>query len=414
MNLSLKKTISCFLTLCLLLSLAWLFPVTASATDAETAEPTESAEPAEPTEIVIKKILTQLTAGPVVLSGPDRCIATTSTENLGFSYGWYDSNGTLVSGNFDEGNYDLIMYFTAAGGYVISSEVAVYLNNSDRDLIISVASDGKSATVRKRFEASIWRPNVIKHPGDETVSEGGWVSYVATATFAESVTWELTSPDGKTTIDAEQAIQEFPGVNLHNNDVDKIVFYNVQPAMNGWKLVAVFHGAQGLTTRSEATVLSVTSESGSAAQTTPAPDKDAPEESAAPEETSPAPEETSPAPTEPSPAPEQTHEHSFSNTWSFDEQSHWHSCSGCEERDAEEAHSLVWTETVKASRVSPGEEEGVCEVCNYTTTRETQYEGKGSFLQSIPLQYPVLGILGLIVVLIAAECIRSAVANRRR
>jgi|GEM_PF-896559 len=402
MNLYLKKALAFLLTVCVLLSLAVLFPA-AYAEDV----------PATPApDVEIAKILTQLTAGPVVLSGPDRCVATTSTAGLSFSYGWYDTNGQPVTGNFEIGFYNLVMRFSAADGYVISPNVAAYLNNSNRDLVISVAADGKTATVSKRFEALILRPQVIKHPGDEVIQEGSWVSYVATALYATDLTWELTSPDGATTIDAERAIQQFPGVNLNNNHTDKINFYNVQASMDGWKLVAVFHGVEGLEARSNATVLRVTPDPDKAQPTpepTPDPTPAAPEETPDGPETSAAPETSAP----PEESAQEEHVHDFASSWSFDETEHWHACTGCEEREAEEEHSFTWTETKKATRAAAGEEEGVCEVCGFRTTRETQFQPKSKLVQSIPFEVPCYILLGLIVVLIAAESIRSAARRRR-
>lgn len=392
-----KKTFSFLMALCLLLCLSSVIP-SAHAAEAEVKE--------------IKKILTQLEATPVVLSGPERCVATTSTEGLSFSYGWYTTDGQAVSGNFEVGNYDLIMRFSAADGYVIRSDVAAYLNNSSGGLSISVAEDGKSATISKRFEATILRPVVFKNPGDEVVPEGNWVSYVATAAYYTDLTWELVSPDGTTTIDAQDAIQKFPGVNLNNNHVDKIVFYNVQASMDGWSIVAVFHGAEDYTTRSKGSVIRVTPDPNK----TPATPEPTPTPEAAPVEETPAPVETAaveetPAVQTPEPTPE--HEHSFAEAWRYDSEKHWHPCTGCEERSEEAEHNLVWTETKKASRAAPGEERGVCEVCGFTTTRETEYQAKDNLIRRIPIQYPIFAILGLIVILIAAESIRTAVSRRK-
>ena len=410
MNLYLKKTLVFLLAACVLLSVSCLLPAAYAEEVPETPTP----------DVVISKFLTQLAAGPVVLAGPERCVATTSTAGVSFSYGWYTTDGQPVTGNFTTGFYNLVMRFTAADGYVIAPNVAAYLNNSGRDLVVSVAADGKSATVSKRFEATIVRPQVIKSPGDEVIQEGSWVSYVATALYYTDLTWELTSPDGTITIDAERAIQQFPGVNLSNNHVDKINFYNVQASMDGWKLVAVFHGAENLESRSNATVLRVTPDPNkpqtpTEPEETPAVPEDMPTEPedtpAVPEDTPTEPEDTPDTPTEPTP---EEHVHDFSAAWSYDEQTHWHACSGCEEREGEAEHSFTWTETVKATRTSPGEEEGVCDVCGYTTTRATASKTSSKLVQRIPLQYPVYAILGLIVILIAAESIRTAVRRRRK
>ena len=77
----------------------------------------------------------------------------------------------------------------ADDGYYFVSDLAAYLNNSAAS--VSVSADGKYATVSREYDAMIWSPQIIKHPGAEAVDEGGFVSFVSTATFALSLTWEL-------------------------------------------------------------------------------------------------------------------------------------------------------------------------------------------------------------------------------
>jgi hypothetical protein len=63
------------------------------------------------------------------------------------------------------------------------------------------------------------------------------------------------------------------------------------------------------------------------------------------------------------------HVHEPAEAWSQDEQFHWHACGGCEELLDKAEHDMTWTETRPAALGAAGEEEGVCSVCGYKTTR---------------------------------------------
>ena len=106
------------------------------------------------------------------------------------------------------------------------------------------------------------------------------------------------------------------------------------------------------------------------------------------------------------------HEHHFSADWSSDGDSHWHACESCDERAEEAKHSFEWTETVKATRSAPGEEEGVCTVCGYTTTREVPYTGS-NILQRVPIQIVVIAILVLILFLVGLQSANSGKKKSR-
>ena len=58
------------------------------------------------------------------------------------------------------------------------------------------------------------------------------------------------------------------------------------------------------------------------------------------------------------------HEHSWSSAWTYDNNSHWHACSGCEEQKDKADHQ--WgapTVTKAATAYAPGEQELTCTVC---------------------------------------------------
>ena len=53
--------------------------------------------------------------------------------------------------------------------------------------------------------------------------------------------------------------------------------------------------------------------------------------------------------------------------WSYDEESHWHSCTLCDARNDEEAHELKWIIDSEATDEKPGAKHQECIVCGYET-----------------------------------------------
>ena len=109
---------------------------------------------------------------------------------------------------------------------------------------------------------------------------------------------------------------------------------------------------------------------------------------------------------EPASGPESAeHIHDFPETWSFDDEMHWHECS-CGEKIEQGAHEMEWTTVKRASAKEPGRESGVCSVCGYTTERELAYTGLNPWLR-----VTVIGVGGLVALTILVLAVDSA---RRR
>ena len=67
-----------------------------------------------------------------------------------------------------------------------------------------------------------------------------------------------------------------------------------------------------------------------------------------------------------------SHEHSFSEEWKYDETYHWHEAT-CEHKTAvggKEEHTFgEWTVTVEATKENKSSKERVCSVCGYVENR---------------------------------------------
>ncbi len=395
-----KRVLSLILFLCLLLSVG-----------ASTA-PRASAD-----NTVITKILTTISATPVALMDPSLITAATSTPGCYIAgASWYDSKGNAAVGAFNAETYRLEIRVAASEGYTIDPAAACYLNNSD----VTAVPDGtgKAVTLVREYTAAIWAPTIYKHPGSETVNEGEWASFVVSGTYIRDYQWMLVNPTDTETVLVSNLKDRFPDMDSGGNGSSKLFLYHIPYELNGWKVVCNFIGAgNNNSVRSQGAILTVIPDP-TRVQETPAPE---PEELSA-EENSDPPEDSvlseDNQPVEQTPAeetPEPAHEHIYSSAWTYDADYHWHECPEDGARSEEEAHSFIWTETKAATTRSPGEEDGVCSVCGYRTTRSTPVLDRvsSSFLMKVLLALvPIdLILLALYPVLFGKQRVR---AQRKR
>lgn len=330
----------------------------------------------------IDKVLATTSHVPVALMDVSNISASTSTPGCDVvSYHWSDAYGTM-SGWFSTSQCRVSIRIQAYDGYYFGENVEVYLNNEA--VSITRDPDGRFIDLTREYTPLVWAPTVIKHPGGETVEEGEWASFVATATYTNGNSWRFVSPEGKY-FTGEELCAKFPGVGVDDNGEGKVKVYNIPAEMDGWKVVCRFDGPGG-TVDSNGAKITVKA---AAPAVTPSPE--------------PMPEPT-PEPT-PEPEKEEVHEHSFSEKYSGDLMNHWQSCE-CGETSEKRAHSMQWTVVKEASRNESGEEQGVCSVCGYSQTREIQptggsneaagddVNGLGKFGILIKVLLAIVGIVG--------------------
>ena len=144
----------------------------------------------------ITKVLATTSTVPVASQNAYDITGATSTSGAYF-YGisWYDSAGQYISGAFTTDYATVNIRLDAAPGYYFADGLAAYLNNSPVDYMIY---DGGSYIMLSRtYAPEVWAPTVIKHPGGETVDEGGWCSFVATASGADKCEWHIRDANGQ-------------------------------------------------------------------------------------------------------------------------------------------------------------------------------------------------------------------------
>ena len=387
-------------------------------------------------ETVISKVLTTLSATPVVMDDPALITVATSTQGCHIiSAGWYDSGGKAASGSFNAETYRLEINIGADSGYTIDPEVACYLNNSAISCVVS--DDHSSVVLTRDYTAEVWAPTVYKNPGAETVNEGGWASFVVSGAYVLDYEWAVTDSNSSVTIPVSQIKSRFPGMDYTGDGTTKLILYNIPYEMNGWGVVCNFIGVgSGNVTRSKPALLTVKPDPSRVVET-PAPSP-TPTPEATPEPTPSAPVEE-PAPVE--------HVHQYSEQWLYDARGHWHECPEDHVSADEGLHVFRW-ETDPSSSDEETVETGTCEICGYTTTRHTSSSGAGqsasgsaseggsesstesgedvsgenskaekaspSGLRPTPLMIVLLALIPIDAVLIALHARRSAARRRRR
>ncbi len=376
-----KRVFSVLLSLCLCMSLLLCVPARASA------------------DTTIEKVLCSLSYEPVVMMDLQYVTVSSSSTDCGITSAyWTDASGNQVTGSFGKGEYTLNVNYAALGGYIFSAAPAGYINNRGDGVTVSVSGDGRSATLRKTFTATIWTPTSLKDPYNASGEFGGWVSFAASSMYADSHVWFLVSPDGNQTLAVERCNEVFPTLTYTGETTERLNLHHLPAEIDGWKVFCRHWSVDQIgysdSKMAKITVTNIptpepTPEFTPVPLTVPTPE---PEAETLPEQASEAGAEAG-AEAEPEAAPEPTakpHEHSY--RIEHDADGHWRVCEGCGEVGQKEAHLFVWHETRAASADQPGEETGVCSICGESRTR--LIDGDGSVSRATSAIGEKLGLKG--------------------
>ena len=391
-----KQVLALLLLFCIFMSFYALVPHQASADD-----------------FVISKVLTTISATPVALMDPAMIAAATSTPGCYIAAAaWFDAAGNMALGAFNIETYQLRIVVGAMDGYFIDPGAACYLNNSAVTAIPD--GTGKSVTLIREYTAAAWAPTIFKQPGNETVREYGFASFVVSGSYVRDYQWMLVNPTATDYIPIDSLKSRFPNMDSTGNGSEKLMLYNIPYELNGWNVVCNFVGAgNGNDVLSQPAVLTVIPDPSRTAATptpliqpTPTPDL-----SPSPEPVQSGIEAGAAEMPEPSAEPE-VHEHRFSETWYRDADSHWHECPDDGERSDLAPHSFTWTETLAATTKQHGEERGVCDVCGYTATRQTDILVRQPFSFPSPLMSLLLLLIPLDLILLIVHA--AVISGKRR
>ena len=253
MSVQTKRRSSLALALCLCLSLLAFAPVTAHA-DTEIKNATTTVDYIDPV---------------VLLEVSKNVVRATGTGYKLISASWIGSDGKAETNAFKSGSYRLLITLQADAGYVFAADAKGYVNNSNTGVTTERSEDGKTLTLSRTCNTTIWTPVPVKHPGPETVKEGDWCSFVVSGMYVGSYEWIFETPEGGT-VPAERLKEKFPDVRLEGLGTGKIKVFNIPYGMNGWKVYCTEWSADKLSfVNTNSTTLTVTSD---APQPTPTPE----------------------------------------------------------------------------------------------------------------------------------------------
>ena len=378
--------------LCLCLLLASAFPLQAHA------------------DVPISKVLTTTKFTPVALMELQYVPAATSTEGVYIvDYAWYDANtGAKVVDQFGVNRVEVQITLATHDGYEFADEVNAYLNNVPADCIIS--PDRHYLTILRTYNPEIWLPSVVKQPTDEFIEEWGMASFAANANYTLAYEWFAVNPETGAEYTTAQLSTEY-GVIFILDAGSTMTMVNVPASLDGWQFYCSFIGALDVRSNSRRATLHVKRNSpvideyaiepGSVEAATPSPEP-TPEPTPSPTPT--------PVPTA-SPEPSPEHFHVFPSTWHYDDAMHWRACE-CGEMIEQGAHVFTWKTLVRPTRVRNGTEQGVCDVCGYTTTREAVFQGLSPFVR-VTLT-GVVGLAALTVLVLLIDTARQNAAGKHK
>jgi len=158
---------------------------------------------------------------------------------------------------YDEQGTSTIRYFDANGTETTENawsgaEQTAFTGQERRTLTLSWTQLEKQAQATPQPQVS-GPVTITKNPIGESLAVGGRTWFIAHADNATSLTWLLTSPEGKShTID--EAMEANPGLQLLELPEDTLGISNVPASLDGWSVQARFDGPGGSAVTTPATI----------------------------------------------------------------------------------------------------------------------------------------------------------------
>ena len=140
----------------------------------------------------------------------------------------------------------------------------------DVPISFSVAEAPKPTETPKPTAAPRAVPEITKHPTGEYVEAGNAAKFIARAENAEKTVWRLVSPDASNTVQASEAADFFPGLEVSGLNTDTLILEHIPLSLNGWYVEAQFWNGSNHVESSGAKITIVDSE-GNAVAATPKP-----------------------------------------------------------------------------------------------------------------------------------------------
>ena len=172
----------------------------------------------------------------------------------------------------------------SSGNYIAQYRVFTSEGSSDFEISFSVKApaveETPEPTEQPEEKPTGAPPKITKDPTGEYVEVGDDrdVKFIAKAENFTKRSWRLVSPDSSNTIQAKDAPDYFPGLEVSGTDTDTLILKHIPREMNGWYVDVKFDNSFGYALTSGAKITLVNSDgdpiSAAAVTPTPAPSKD--------------------------------------------------------------------------------------------------------------------------------------------
>lgn len=215
---------------------------------------------------------------------------------------------------------------------------------------------------------------ITKHPGGETVKEGGSCAFTVKGNNVEHYSWFFVND--YIVIPVKEKDAYFPGLKVSGAHEKKLKLSNIPPELDGWSVMCELSNEMDLAESDAAPIYVLANETAApSAGSTAEPSAGPTAEPTAAPTAEPTAVITVEAPTE---APVSTHAHSFDGVYHSDGKQHWLECE-CGERTAAADHVVAeWKILAKPTKDEPGVRRGYCAVCGAELLEDIPYEGGGT------------------------------------
>ena len=194
-----------------------------------------------------KILLVLVLAACIALALPGMCASAENigTYPVGEEMGWiqfYSSGLPIINCQLYSGYLpsDVEMYWDENGVYItgIPDTAGSYI----AEYIVFTEEGAGYANVSFTVTAQPVPQEMVitKSPTGERVEVGGSAKFVARAQNAERIVWRIVSNDTTNTVQASEAAQTFPGLQVGGLGTETLVLTNIPQSMDGWRVEAQF------------------------------------------------------------------------------------------------------------------------------------------------------------------------------
>lgn len=246
---------------------------------------------------------------------------------------------------------------------------------------------------------------ITKHPGGETVKEGGSCAFTVKGKNADKYVWYFVKDNDVIPV-KEKNDSRFPGLKASGIHEKKLKLSHIPAELDGWSVMCEFSNPVDSLESDTAPIHVITKNSPSpTAEPTATPTEEIKMvEATATPDVPPALPSVQPVLTWPSSTdtPSSAHTHSFDGVYRYDSRQHWLECE-CGERTGLGGHIVTdWTMLVTPSKNTDGIRRGHCAVCGAELTESVPYQPteeneKSSWLLITGLSLAGVAVTGCIV-----------------